>query len=205
MLARSTQGGFLSNADLPIVRSTEPNALIRGNIMRSIASRAAVVALVIGCVAPSHLSAQGLVKTSRLSAALAHEAAGEAVAACARNGYAVSAVVVTIDGVRQAVLRGDGAPVHTLDSAYAKAYTAASLVPVRKERSTKELFERVSKNPSTTTSLGNLPNITFTPGGITIFAGDEPIGGLGVGGAPGGNFDHDCADAALRKIADRMK
>jgi len=148
---------------------------------------------------------QGLVKTNRLSAALALEAVGEAVAACARNGYAVTAVIVSIDGARQAVLRGDGAPVHTLDSAYAKAYTAASLVPVRKEKSTKELFDRVSKNPSTTTSLGNLPNITFTPGGITIFAGSEPIGGIGVGGAPGGNFDDECADAALKKIADRMK
>ena len=178
--------------------------LTRGKIMRAIASRSAVMALLIWCVAPANLSAQGLIKTSRLSATLALEAVGEAVAACAKNGYAVSAVVVTIDGARQAVLRGDGAPVHTLDSAYAKAYTAASLVPVRKERSTKELFERVSKNPSTTASLGNLPNITFTPGGITIFADDEPIGGLGVGGAPGGNFDHDCADAALKKIADRI-
>ena len=173
--------------------------------MSSIASRFAVMALLACCVTPAPLAAQGLVKTSRLSASLALEAVGEAVAACAKNGYAVTAIVVTIDGARQAVLRGDGAPVHTLDSAYAKAYTAASLVPVRKERSTKELFERISKNPSTTTSLGNLPNITFTPGGITIFAGDEPIGGLGVGGAPGGNFDHDCADAALKKIADRMQ
>jgi uncharacterized protein GlcG (DUF336 family) len=153
----------------------------------------------------SPVSAQGLIKTNRLSAALAHELVGEAVAACARNGYAVTAVVVSVDGVRQAVLRGDGAPVHTLDSAFAKAYTAASLVPVRKEKSTKELFERVAKNPSTTTSLGNLPNITFTPGGITIFAGQEPIGGLGVGGAPGGNFDDECADAALKKSADRLK
>jgi uncharacterized protein GlcG (DUF336 family) len=153
------------------------------------------MALLVCCVAPAPLSAQGLVKTSRLSAALALEAVGEAVAACAKNGYAVTAIVVTIDGARQAVLRGDGAPVHT----------AASLVPVRKEKSTKELFERVSKNPSTTASLGNLPNVTFTPGGITIFASDEPIGGIGVGGAPGGNFDHDCADAALKKIADRMK
>ena len=162
-----------------------------------------LAALLLGCLASAH--GQGLVKSSRLSAALALEAVGEAVAACARDGYAVTAIVVSIDGVRQAVLRGDGAPVHTLDSAFAKAYTAASLVPVRKETSTKELFERVSKNPSTPASLGNLPNITFTPGGITIFAGDEPIGGIGVGGAPGGNFDHDCADTALRKIADRMK
>ena len=55
------------------------------------------------------------------------KAVGEAVAACARNSYAVTAIVVDLDGVRQAVLRGNGAPVHTLDSAYAKAYTAASL------------------------------------------------------------------------------
>ena len=103
------------------------------------------------------------------------------------------------------MLRGDGAAVHTLDSAYGKAYTAASLAPVRKDGSTKAIFERLSKNPSTTTSLGNLPNIMFTPGGITIMAGAEPIGGIGVGGAPGGNFDDDCAQAALDKIRDRMK
>jgi len=149
--------------------------------------------------------ADGLVTMKRLSSGLANEAVAEAVAACARNGYAVTAIVVTIDGVRQAVLRGDGAAVHTLDSAYAKAYSAASLAPVRKEDSTKAIFERISKNPSTTASLGNLPNVTFTPGGVTIMAAGKPIGGIGVGGAPGGNFDDDCARAALDKIKDRMK
>jgi uncharacterized protein GlcG (DUF336 family) len=149
--------------------------------------------------------AQGVLTTHRLSAGLAQEAVGVAVAACAKNGYAVTAVVVDINGVRQALLRGDGAPVHTLDSAYAKAYTAASLVPVRNETSTKELFERVSKNPSTTTSLGNLPNITFTPGGVTLMIGKEAIGGIGVGGAPGGNFDDDCAQQAIATIRERMK
>lgn len=149
--------------------------------------------------------AQGVLTTHRLSAVLAQEAVGEAVAACAKNGYAVTAIVVDINGMRQAMLRGDGAPVHTLDSAYAKAYTAASLVPVRKETSTKELFERISKNPSTTASLGNLPNITFTPGGVTLMIDKEAIGGIGVGGAPGGNLDDDCAQAAIAKIQARMK
>jgi uncharacterized protein GlcG (DUF336 family) len=150
-------------------------------------------------------SAQGLIMEHRLAAGLANEAVSEAVIACAKNGYAVTAIVVDIDGVRQAVLRGDGAAVHTLDSAYAKAYTAASLAPVRKEDSTKAIFERISKNPSTTASLGNLPNVTFTPGGVTIMAAGKPIGGIGVGGAPGGNFDDECARAALDKIKDRMK
>src|SRR3954469_1195251 len=90
----------------------------------------------------SAASAQGLIADQRLSSTLAHEAVGEAVAACAKNGYAVTAIVVDLDGVRQAVLRGNGAAVHTLDSAYAKAYTAASLAPVRGETSTKQIFER---------------------------------------------------------------
>lgn len=164
---------------------------------------AGLAALAIEGAPPS--AAQGLIAEHRLSAALANEAVGEAVAVCAKNGYAVTAIVVDIDGVRHAVLRGDGAAVHTLDSAYAKAYTAASLAPVRKETSTKEIFERISKNPSTTASLGNLPNVTFTPGGVTIMANGKPIGAIGVGGAPGGNFDDECARAALAKIKDRMK
>jgi uncharacterized protein GlcG (DUF336 family) len=150
--------------------------------------------------------AQGLIVKKRLSATLAHEAVAEAVAVCAKAGYAVTAIIVDNEGVRQAVLRGDGATVHTLDSAFAKAYTAASLAPVRKDGSTKALSERIARTPGVSTAgLASLPNINFTPGGVTIMAGEEAIGGIGVGGAPGGNFDDDCANAALAKIKDRMK
>ena len=48
---------------------------------------------------------------------LAAEAVTEAVAFCARQGYAVSAVVVDIDAVRQAELRGDRAGVNTAEGA----------------------------------------------------------------------------------------
>jgi uncharacterized protein GlcG (DUF336 family) len=166
------------------------------------------MALVVAMTAlmASQAFAQGLITKKRLSAALAMEAVMEAVDVCKKAGYAVTAIVVDNEGVRQAVIRGDGATVHTLDSAYAKAYTAASLAPVRKDGSTKGLSERIAKTPGVTTAgLASLPNINFTPGGVTIIAGDEAIGGIGVGGAPGGNFDHDCAVAALDKIKDRMK
>src|SRR3954469_24079050 len=116
----------------------------------------------------SATSAQGLIAEHRLAAGLANEAVAEAVAACAKNSYAVTAIVVDIDGVRQAVLRGDGAPVHTLDSAYFKAYAAASLAPVRQETSTKEIFERTSKQPGAlTNALLGLPYVTFSVGGVT--------------------------------------
>jgi uncharacterized protein GlcG (DUF336 family) len=165
---------------------------------------AAAIAMTTLMASPTF--AQGLITKKRLSAALAMEAVMEAVDVCKKAGYAVTAIVVDNEGVRQAVIRGDGATVHTLDSAYAKAYTAASLAPVRKDGSTKGLSERIAKTPGVSTAgLASLPNINFTPGGVTIMAGEEAIGGIGVGGAPGGNFDHDCAVAALDKIKDRMK
>jgi uncharacterized protein GlcG (DUF336 family) len=162
-------------------------------------------AVTLMALAMSTVSAQGLITKKRLSAALAMEAVTEAVEVCKKAGYAVTAIIVDNEGVRQAVLRGDGAVVHTLDSAYVKAYTAASLAPVRKDGSTKGLSERIAKTPGVSTAgLASLPNINFTPGGVTIMAGEDLIGGIGVGGAPGGNFDHDCAVAALAKIKDRM-
>ncbi len=64
--------------------------------------------------------------THRIPAVLAAEAVTEAVAHCAGQGYAETAVLVDADGVTQAVLRGDRVGSHSLDSARDKAYTAAS-------------------------------------------------------------------------------
>jgi len=63
--------------------------------------------------------------THRIPAALAVEAVSETVAACARQGYE-TAVVLDADGAIIVALRGDGAGIHTLDSAHDKAYTAVS-------------------------------------------------------------------------------
>lgn len=149
--------------------------------------------------------AQGLVTMQKLSAPLANELVGEAVASCARKGYTVTAVVVDLDGVRQALLRGNGAPIHSLDNAFYKAYSAASLTLSRKEDSTKAVADRISKNPPTTVPQTPLPNVTYATGGVTIMAGGAAIGAIGVSGAPGGQFDEQCAREALAKIQDRMK
>jgi uncharacterized protein GlcG (DUF336 family) len=149
--------------------------------------------------------AQGLITTQKLSAALANELVGDAVAECARKGYKVVAVVVDLDGVRQAFLRGDGAPIHSVDNAYYKAYSIASLGLARKEETTKQMADRMAKAAPTTVPQTQLPNVTFAQGAIAIRAGDATIGGLGVSGAPGGNFDEECARHALERIKDRMK
>jgi uncharacterized protein GlcG (DUF336 family) len=63
-------------------------------------------------------------QTHRIPAALAVEAASETVATCEKQGYRETAVVLDADGKIIVSLRGDGAGVHTLDSAHDKAYTS---------------------------------------------------------------------------------
>src|SRR5262247_2580322 len=167
---------------------------------------AAVVVLALAFTGgATAVQAQGLIQMQKLSAALANELVGDTVAICAQKGYAVTAVVVDLDGVRQALLRGNGAPIHTLDNAYYKAYSAASLTLARKEDSTKAVAERMAKSAPTTVPQTPLPNVTYAVGGVTIMAGGAPIGALGVSGAPGGQFDDECARAAIAKIQDRVK
>jgi uncharacterized protein GlcG (DUF336 family) len=151
------------------------------------------------------LNAQGLITTQKLSAALANELVGESVADCAKKGYKVVAVVVDLDGVRQAFLRGDGAPMHSIDNSYYKAYSIASLGLARKEETTKQMADRMAKAAPSNVPQTQLPNVTYAQGAIAIVANGNTIGGLGVSGAPGGQFDEECARTALNKIKDRMK
>ena len=165
-----------------------------------------ISALSLALVAASTAAqAQGLVTTQKISAALANELVGESVAQCAQKGYKVWAVVVDLDGVRQALLRGDGAPIHSQDNAYYKAYSIASLGLARKEESTKAIADRMAKAPPSNVPQTPLPNVTYAQGAIAIMAGGNTIGGLGVSGAPGGQFDEECARAAMAKVKDRMK
>lgn len=164
-----------------------------------------VFALVLVAAAPAGVAAQGLVNMPKLSSPLANQLVGDTVAICAKRGYKVWAVVVDLDGVRQAVLRGDGAPIHSQDNAYYKAYSAASLTLGRGEGSTKEVADRMAKNAATTVPQTPLPNVTYAVGGVTIKAGNVPIGAIGVSGAPGGQLDEACAREALAKIQDQLK
>ena len=153
-------------------------------------------ALLVGAVMPA--SAQALT-THRIPAALALEAVGAAVEACKAQGYAETAVVVDASGVRQAVLRGDNAGAHSLDSAYGKAYTSASF-----KAPTGAAAERLLANPASA-QLGLLPHVLLLGGGLPIKIGDEVVGAIGAAGAPGANLDEACAKAGIDKIADRLK
>src|SRR3954453_22131307 len=196
---------FLIPRSRPIMASRQDRPHRRIDMTRISLRRTAATLLGGIAFAAAGAYAQGLLATQKLSAALANELVGNSVAECAKKNYAVTAAVVDLDGVRQAVLRGDGAPIHTLDNAYYKAYSSASLTLGRKEESTKAVAERMAKNPPSTVPQTPLPNVTYAVGGGAIMADNNIIGGIGVSGPPGGQFDEECARAALAKIADRLK
>ena len=145
------------------------------------------------------LASADTLQTHRIPAALAVEAATEAVDACAKQGYRETAVVVDADGITIAAVRGDGAGSHTLDNAHDKAYTSASF-----KNDTIAFVERLKTDESFAQET-YVAHILFVPGGVVIKLGEETIGAIGAGGAPGGKFDDDCARAGLDKIRDRLK
>src|ERR1700735_2218767 len=137
--------------------------------------------------------------THRIPAALAVEAASETVAACAKQGYHETAQGVDADGGVLAPMRGAGAGAFTLDSAFYKAYTAASF-----KNDTLALAER-AKGEDSIAPLSRLPHVMFFGGGVRLKLGDETIVSIGGSGAPGGKLDDACVRAGLDKIKDRLQ
>ncbi len=146
----------------------------------------------------SAASAQ-LLQEKNMPLALAADLARESVAACSAQGYNVTAAVVDRAGVVRAVLRADNAGPHTVDAARRKAFTSAST-----RLPTSTVAENVQKNPAAA-QLVAIDGFLVLAGGVPVKAGSETIGAIGVGGAPGGNLDEACANAALAKVLDQLK
>ena len=146
----------------------------------------------------SAASAQ-LLQEKNMPLALAADLARESVAACSAQGYNVTAAVVDRAGVVRAVLRADNAGPHTVDAARRKAFTSAST-----RLPTSTAAENVQKNPAAA-QLVAIDGFLVLAGGVPVKVGSETIGAIGVGGAPGGNLDEACANAALAKVQDQLK
>ena len=144
--------------------------------------------------------AQELPVEKVLPLSLATEAAQTALNACEKEGYHVSVAVTDRTGLLRALIRGDQGGAHTLDSSSRKAYTSASL-----GRSTGELAKMLSTNPTAEGLRQMNDKILILAGGLPIKVGELVIGGIGVGGAPGGDKDEVCAQAGLDKIKNRLK
>ena len=161
----------------------------------------AIAKLVLAAVAVAAPLAHGqAVRVEKnISLELANQIASATVAACQASGYAVTATVVDRAGSVRAVQRADNAGPHTLGASLQKAYTSASA-----KNSTLAMMEASQKNPAAA-NLVHIPGYLLLGGGVPVRVGNEVIGAVGVGGAPGGHLDEQCATAALDKVKDLLK
>jgi len=165
-------------------------------------TRTAILAAFVaaGFTTPSLPAAAQAIRTERaLSLDLATQIAQGAVAACQAMGHAVTATVVDRAGLPRASLRGDNANAHTIGSAQQKAWTAASM-----RVATGVAMENAQKNPGAA-NLWQIPGVILLAGGVPIRAGNEVLGGVGVGGAPAGSIDERCANAGIEKVRDQLR
>ena len=102
-------------------------------------------------------------------------------------------------GSLRALQRADNAGPHTLSSSQAKAYTSASA-----KNTTTAMMEGAQKNPAGA-NLVYMPGFLLLGGGVPIKVGNEVIGAVGVGGAPGGHLDEKCAMDGIAKVQDQLK
>ena len=163
--------------------------------MRKIATLSAIALL----AAASTAQAQAVRTEKTITLELANQIAAASVAACQAGGYAVTATVVDRAGNIRAVQRADNAGPHTLAASQQKAYTSASA-----RNNTLAMMETAQKNPAAA-NLVHIPGFLLLGGGVPVRVGNEVIGAVGVGGAPGGHLDEQCAVAALDKVKDQLK
>ena len=161
-------------------------------------NKISAIALTLSLAAAA-ASAQGVRTEKNISLELANQIAAASVAACAANGYNVAATVVDRAGVVKAVQRADNAGPHTLGASQQKAFTSASA-----KNTTLAIMEGAQKNPAAA-NLVNIPGYLLLGGGVPVKVGNEVIGAVGVGGAPGGNLDEQCALAAIDTVKAQLQ
>ena len=159
-------------------------------------AKAALIALSLIATAAS---AQAVRVEKNMSLDLASQIAAATVAACTASGYNVTVAVVDRAGSLRALQRADNAGPHTVGAAQGKAYTSASA-----RTTTTAMLENVQKNPGAAT-LVDIPGFLVLGGGVPVKVGNEVIGAVGVGGAPGGHLDEQCANAGITKVAELLK
>jgi len=108
----------------------------------------------------------------------AHAAAGAAAGEAARLGAAVNIALVDPAGLLAAFVRMPGAPLHSVEIAIDKAYTAASFgLPTSQWHAALD-----GHSPAVRDGLLRRPRFVAFGGGLPVLEGGERIGGIGVSG-----------------------
>ena len=138
-----------------------------------------------------------IISVKRLGMPLAARLAQKAVTVCQGRGYQVTAVVVDRGGNPQVMMRNTLAPRFTIqiaqDKANAVILSGVSSSDFRHNRGDIRM------------EMNHVHGVMVLDGGVPIRSAGSMIGALGVSGAPGGDKDEACAQAAVDAYFDRLE
>lgn len=152
---------------------------------------------IVSILLVSTAQAEDMISVKTIGMELARDIASEAVLACRKMGYQVSAVVVDRNGNIRAALRDDLASRFTMQIAEEKA-NAVIMSGISSGQFVKSRSDIQQE-------LNHIDGLIMMQGGEPVNAGGSRIGAVGVSGAPGGDVDEKCAKEALEKFEERLE
>jgi glc operon protein GlcG len=129
-----------------------------------------------------------------LSAAAARRMIDAAVAEARTMSVPVTVVAVDESGVMKEMLRMDGAPLVSVQTAINKAYAAAAIgIPPD------DFYTAIESDGAAVAEFGTRPGLALIAGGIPVLADGKVAGAIGVAGAMTGAEDRRIAEMAVEK------
>ncbi|MDH5436390.1 MAG: heme-binding protein [Gammaproteobacteria bacterium] len=147
---------------------------------------------------PVSAEKQTLVTYKALHPDVAIKLAKASLEACRKAGYQVAIAVVDRMGITQVLVRDQYAGAHTPDTAYRKAWTAASF-----RTNTSELAD-MTQAGKPQSGVRQVTQALMIGGGLLIETDGSVVGAVGVSGAPGGEMDDMCAKKGLVAIEEDL-
>lgn len=131
---------------------------------------------------------------------VALELAQTAIARCKQDGYTIAVSIVDAAGLQKLFLDMDGASRGAIETSTKKAVTALTL-----KAKNSDIMERMKTDQALAAKINADQTLFVRAGGVPLMVGNEFIGAVGIGGAPGGEKDEACALAGIDKVKARMK
>jgi glc operon protein GlcG len=132
-----------------------------------------------------------------VSNAMSRKLLDAAISEAQAMSVAVTVVVVDESGVTKEMVRLDGAPLVSVQTATNKAYAAAAIgMPPD------DFYAAIESDGAAVAEFGTRPGLALIAGGLPLISDGSVAGAIGVAGAMTGAEDRQIAEAAVEATSD---
>jgi glc operon protein GlcG len=150
----------------------------------------------VPATAPTAATASTGTARPTVSEAEAESILSAAISEASTMRVPVTVVVVDESGVLKAMVRQDGAPLVSIETARNKAYAAAAIA-----MPPDDFYSAIESDGAAVASFATRPGLALIAGAIPILVDGRVAGAVGVAGAMTGAEDRRIAEAAANRIA----